>query len=215
MIDPKKLSACTLERFEMSNARFSAGMNASQRQQAAMQEAIAPLVRRQFGGAVFNLGDEVETVKGAKFWGQIIAFDHDDAVPGCTVRAVDPGFDGTKHVYPLKQVRHRRVATSDPCEEAPEPPDYFAELVARARAVAIEAAARYPQPNYIVLKIAEEAGEVVRGAVHFAEGRMDWAEVEGEIVQLLAMLVRFVHEGDQVNGIVPPHVAATIDGRHG
>ena len=86
--------------------------------------------------------------------------------------------------------------------------DHFSDLVQRARAVAKKASAKFPQPNYVTLKIAEEAGEVVRGAVHYAEGRMSWAEVEGEIVQLLAMLMRFVNEGDQVNGVTPPTLAA-------
>ncbi len=82
--------------------------------------------------------------------------------------------------------------------------DYFGCLVEKARAAAKKAAMKFPQPNYVTLKIAEEAGEVVRGAVHYAEGRMDWSEVEGEIVQLLAMLIRFISEGDQINGITPP-----------
>lgn len=82
--------------------------------------------------------------------------------------------------------------------------DYFGSLVTRARAAAAKASVKFPQPNYVTLKIAEEAGEVVRGAVHYAEGRMDWSEVEGEIVQLLAMLIRFVTEGDQINGVTPP-----------
>jgi len=82
--------------------------------------------------------------------------------------------------------------------------DYFGGLVLRARAAAAKASAKFPQPNYVTLKIAEEAGEVVRGAVHYAEGRMPWDEVEGEIVQLLAMLIRFVTEGDQINGVTPP-----------
>ena len=82
--------------------------------------------------------------------------------------------------------------------------DYFEGLVAKARQSAAKASAKFPQPNYVTLKIAEEAGEVVRGAVHYAEGRMEWEEVEGEIVQLLAMLIRFVTEGDQINGITPP-----------
>jgi len=89
----------------------------------------------------------------------------------------------------------------------PEPAsgtDYFGSLVERARASATKASAKFPQPNYVTLKIAEEAGEVIRGAVHYAERRMEWSEVEGEIIQLLAMLIRFVTEGDQVNGIVPP-----------
>lgn len=83
---------------------------------------------------------------------------------------------------------------------------YFMRLVDKARDEAARAAVKYPQPNYIALKIAEEAGEVVRGGVHFAEGRMAWSEVEAEVVQLLAMLLRFVTEGDEVNGIVPPHI---------
>lgn len=91
-----------------------------------------------------------------------------------------------------------------PSEQA----DYFGELVARARQSATKASAKFPQPNYVTLKIAEEAGEVVRGAVHYAEGRMEWSEVEGEIVQLIAMLIRFVTEGDQINGITPPARAA-------
>lgn len=82
--------------------------------------------------------------------------------------------------------------------------DYFGGLVARAMWSATKASAKFPQPNYVTLKIAEEAGEVVRGAVHYAENRMEWDEVEGEIVQLLAMLIRFVTEGDQINGITPP-----------
>jgi hypothetical protein len=82
--------------------------------------------------------------------------------------------------------------------------DYFDSLVALARMAAVKAMRKFPQPNYVALKIAEEAGEVVRAGVHYAEMRMEWSEVEGEIVQLLAMLLRFVTEGDQVNGIIPP-----------
>lgn len=89
-------------------------------------------------------------------------------------------------------------------------PDYFGQLVGRARQAAEKAIQKYPQPNYVALKIAEEAGEVVRGAVHYAEGRMQWQEVEGEIVQLLAMLFRFVTEGDQVLGALPPEQGAAV-----
>lgn len=83
-------------------------------------------------------------------------------------------------------------------------PDYFGSLVSKARSAAAKASEKFPQPNYTTLKIAEEAGEVVRGAVHYAEGRMPWSEVEGEIVQLMAMLIRFVTEGDQINGVIVP-----------
>jgi len=89
-------------------------------------------------------------------------------------------------------------------EGALERSDYFGSLVEKARQAAAKASVKFPQPNYVTLKIAEEAGEVVRGAVHYAEKRMEWDEVEGEIVQLLAMLIRFVTEGDQINGVIPP-----------
>lgn len=82
--------------------------------------------------------------------------------------------------------------------------DYFAYLVAMARVSADKAIRKFPQPNYVLLKVAEEAGEVVKAGVHYAENRMEWGQVEGEIIQLLAMLIRLVTEGDQVNGITPP-----------
>lgn len=82
--------------------------------------------------------------------------------------------------------------------------DYFAYLVAMARVSADKAMRKFPQPNYVLLKVAEEAGEVVQAGVHYAEKRMAWKQVEGEIIQLLAMLIRLVTEGDQINGITPP-----------
>ena len=82
--------------------------------------------------------------------------------------------------------------------------DYFGGLVTKARASADKAMRKFPQPNYVLLKVAEEAGEVVQAGVHYAENRMTWQDVEGEIIQLLAMLIRLVTEGDQVNGITPP-----------
>lgn len=39
--------------------------------------------------------------------------------------------------------------------------DYFASLVALARVSADKAMKKFPQPNYVLLKVAEEAGEVV------------------------------------------------------
>lgn len=87
--------------------------------------------------------------------------------------------------------------------------DYFASLVAMARVSADKAIRKFPQPNYVLLKVAEEAGEVVQAGVHYAENRMEWGQLEGEIVQLLAMLIRLVTEGDQVNGITPPALCST------
>lgn len=82
--------------------------------------------------------------------------------------------------------------------------DYFGSLVLKARESAEKAMVKFPQPNYVLLKVAEEAGEVVQAGVHYAENRMSWQEVEGEVVQLMAMLFRLMTEGDQVNGVIPP-----------
>jgi hypothetical protein len=108
-------------------------------------------------------------------------------------------------------LRGHAAPLSEDSQHVRTAPDYFATLVTRARAAAAKAMVRYPQPNYVSLKIAEEAGEVVRGAVHYCEKRMEWAEVEGEIVQLLAMLIRFVTEGDQIIGAIPPPARMEID----
>lgn len=86
----------------------------------------------------------------------------------------------------------------------PDPEDYFASLVVAARIAANKAMKKFPQPNYVLLKVAEEAGEVVQAGVHYAEKRMPWENVEKETIQLLAMLIRLVKEGDLVNGVIPP-----------
>lgn len=104
---------------------------------------------------------------------------------------------GAELVEALEKAQQRNA-------EPEEQNDYFASLVAMARVSADKAMRKFPQPNYVLLKVAEEAGEVVQDGVHYAENRMKWKQVEGEIVQLLAMLIRLVTEGDQVNGITPP-----------
>lgn len=88
--------------------------------------------------APFTRGDVVETIKGAEFWGVLISIEHDDPEnPGGTVKATAPGFRGTKHVYPLKQLRLRAVsAPSQPVQELHELPRHAGEddLVERLRA---------------------------------------------------------------------------------
>ena len=61
----------------------------------------------------------------------------------------------------------------------------------------------YPQPNYVISKVAEESGEVVKAAIHCAEGRETPENVYGEIRQAMAMLIRLYLEGDQVHGLPP------------
>lgn len=80
-------------------------------------------------------------------------------------------------------------------------PDAVARLVEAARAEAEKAIRKFPQPNYVISKVAEEAGEVVKAAIHCAEGREKPENVRAEIVQAMAMLIRLYVEGDQVHGL--------------
>jgi hypothetical protein len=102
-----------------------------------------------------------------------------------------------------------------PVYGTPRTTSYFDRLVVEAHRAAETAKVKFPQPNYVTLKIAEEAGEVVRGAVHYRENRMPWFAVETEIIQLLAMLIRFVTEGDGVNNIYPPTVLTDTPAKKG
>lgn len=85
----------------------------------------------------------------------------------------------------------------NPLREALEP------LFVAAIAEAEKAIRKFPQPNYVISKVAEEAGEVVKAAIHCAEGRETAENVVGEIRQTLAMLIRLYVEGDQVHGLAP------------
>lgn len=120
----------------------------------------------------------------------------------------DSGAAGSEGVMAWNYQQKRIEALLDELEaeerRRAEQSDYFSSLVAMARTSADKAVRKFPQPNYVLLKVAEEAGEVVQAGVHYAENRMTWDEVEGEIVQLLAMLIRLVTEGDQINGVTPP-----------
>jgi len=83
----------------------------------------------------------------------------------------------------------------------------IADLLPDAVAAAEKAIRKYPQPNYVITKWAEETGEVTKDLVHMAEGRQTAEKLRGEIVQALAMLHRLLIEGDQVHGL-PPLAAA-------
>lgn len=82
-------------------------------------------------------------------------------------------------------------------------PDAWDELVAEAITEAEKAMRKFPQPNYVISKIAEEAGEVVKAAIHAAEGRETLENLRGEMKQTIAMLYRLWVEGDQVHGLPP------------
>ncbi|BEO08432.1 TPA: hypothetical protein ACHQNL_001367 [Serratia marcescens] len=103
----------------------------------------------------------------------------------------------TKHGYV-----NVKLFTAPP--EPAVPDDYFGELVKKARSAADKAMRKFPQPNYVLNKVAEESGEVIKAVIHYTEGREEWGSVEGEIIDNLAMLIRLVVEGDQVIGFTPP-----------
>ena len=79
----------------------------------------------------------------------------------------------------------------------------FYDLVEEGMAEANKAMKKFPQPNYVISKLAEEAGEVVKAAIHCAEDREDYENLRKEMVQLIAMLYRLWVEGDQVHGLRP------------
>ena len=99
---------------------------------------------------------------------------------------------------------------SHPAPVPAVPEDYFASLVIAARLCAEKAMRKFPQPNYVLNKVAEESGEVIKAVIHYTEGREEWANVEGEIIDNLAMLIRLVTEGDQVIGFVPPESCRAV-----
>jgi len=92
---------------------------------------------------------------------------------------------------------------------------YMSSICGRAQVAAGEAMTRFPQPNYVLTKVAEEAGEVVKAGVHYAEGRdFGWSDLEAECVQTIAMCLRLLVEGDGVIGIAPPpkaDIMASLD----
>lgn len=82
--------------------------------------------------------------------------------------------------------------------------EYINNICRRAIKEYRSAANNYPQPNYVLLKVAEEAGEVVKAGVHYAEGRDTWTHLEAEAVQTIGMCLRLLLEGDEVIGMYPP-----------
>lgn len=84
-------------------------------------------------------------------------------------------------------------------------PCHLQTLLTDAHIEAVKAMQKFPQPNYVISKVAEEAGEVVKAAIHCAEGRETKENVRGEIKQAMAMLMRLYLEGDQVHGLPPIH----------
>lgn len=96
-------------------------------------------------------------------------------------------------------------------------PSAWDQLISDAIQEAEKAMRKFPQPNYVISKVAEEAGEVVKAAIHCAEGRETLENLRGEIKQTIAMIYRLWVEGDAVHGLDPvrPAPPKTQDKPHG
>ncbi len=79
----------------------------------------------------------------------------------------------------------------------------FSVLVTEAMQEAEKAMQKFPQPNYVISKFAEESGEVVKAAIHCAENRETKENLRGEMKQTIAMLYRLWVEGDEIHGLTP------------
>ena len=100
-----------------------------------------------------------------------------------------------------------------PARPVVTPDDDIHELYLDALAEAEKAMRKYPQPNYVISKVAEEAGEVVKAAIHCAENRETHTALAGEIKQAIAMLLRLYIEGDQVHGLTAPRaILSALEG---
>lgn len=89
------------------------------------------------------------------------------------------------------------------CIDMPMSENGWDDLVEEGVAEAQRAMQRFPQPNYVISKFSEESGEVVKAAIHAAEGRETGVHLRGEMRQAIAMLYRLWVEGDQVHGLKP------------
>jgi hypothetical protein len=112
--------------------------------------------------------------------------------------------ENTSNVYPCCgtcpcDLRDRLIELDDKIRALGPILDILPDAVAAAE----KAMHKYPQPNYVISKWAEETGEVTKDLIHLAEDRQTPAHLRGEIVQSLAMLHRLLVEGDQVHGLLP------------
>lgn len=80
-------------------------------------------------------------------------------------------------------------------------PTDFEQLALPVCGLAIKTAqkamVRFPQPNYVAAKLAEECGEVIRAYIHMSEGRGSRNDFNDEVVQMIGLALRLWYEGDQ------------------
>ena len=111
-------------------------------------------------------------------------------------------------VVTVRDMLGNRWATEKDRADRAEAEGHWEDFLKSAVAEAEKAMRKFPQPNYVISKVAEEAGEVVKAAIHCAEARETAENVRNEMRQLIAMLYRLWVEGDQVHGLSPVSTAA-------
>lgn len=125
---------------------------------------------------------------------------------GITVNMLDTAWDQSIEALAAAQaeIEQMTAALATAREDGIGPDELgFNDLVFAAKIEATKAMKKYPQPNYVISKFAEESGEVVKAAIHCAEGRETKENVLGEMKQAIAMLYRLYVEGDAVHGLKP------------
>jgi NTP pyrophosphatase (non-canonical NTP hydrolase) len=141
----------------------------------------------------------VNSITKPEYWNPIYVVRWD---PPCFVlQYVGGGKQAGNAAFILRHYPSKLEVISKATENVKKEEQSFDALVLKAKAEAERAMQKFPQPNYVISKLAEEAGEVVKAAIHCAEGREDPVQVRDEIVQLLAMVYRLWIEGDEVHGL--------------
>lgn len=65
------------------------------------------------------------------------------------------------------------------------------------------ARAKFPNPRLLLSAMTEEHGELVKSVLDKMQGKASEAHVYGEAVQLVAMVVRLIEEGDPLHELAP------------
>ena len=123
---------------------------------------------------------------------------------GTTPAHLDAAKAAAQADYEARILAALEAAPVAPAEAEGHWEDFLKSAVAEAE----KAMRKFPQPNYVISKVAEEAGEVVKAAIHCAEARETAENVRNEMRQLIAMLYRLWVEGDQVHGLPPVSTTA-------
>lgn len=198
---------------DANEARIDAEAQLAERAEGVNEDALRALAQAYDREDAAQRGDTGELID--KMAEAIRGDTTSDDAPWATLsedRKIGWRGDAERALAVVKEYLTAHSPSEQAVTEADKSDDAVAELFVAAWAEADKAMRKFPQPNYVISKVAEEAGEVVKAAIHCAEGRETPANVIAEIRQTMAMLLRLYVEGDQVHGL-PPLKAAMEAGR--